>query len=186
MKAQGGGGWSGPGVLRGPWDGPESERGKDFWSSLLDFSSVPTNFFLSLRLCLSLSVALCLFSVSPFNLCFCISVSVCGKLALSLLLFIFHTFVTRFVAQCHRLCFFFSPHSVSARLGSQLHLPEPSLLVGKLRTLPTLAQAPLGFRQPQVFSRHLCLLSHQPGPPLRPGGVPSGATAPGGLGPAWN
>lgn len=142
---------------------------------------ISLSFSVSLPLCLCLFLCLLLACVSA------ISVSVCGTLSLPLLLSDFRTFVTPFVAQCHRLSFSFSRSpSVSARLGSRLHLPAPSPPGGELRALPTLAQAPLGLRQPQVLSRHLRLLSRQPGPPLRPEGVPSGAAAPGGLGPAWN
>lgn len=173
MNPPGGGGLTGTGVGEGF---PEFTLGRFLCTSQF--------LFLSLSLRLSVSVALCLF------LCLllaCVSASPFLVVAHCLCLSVFRTSVTPLVAQCPRLCFSFSPSpSVSSRLGSRLHLPAPSLPGGELRTLPTPARAPLGFRQPQVFSRHLRLLPRQPGLPLRPGGVPSGAAAPGGLGPAWN
>lgn len=68
-----------------------------------------------------------------------------------------------------------------------LHLPTPCKQGGELRTLPTRAPGPLRSRPPGMFGRRLCLpLPPGPGPPCRPGVVPSGAAAPGGVGPAWN
>lgn len=118
-----------------------------------DFVSVPINF--SLCPCLSTSVSLCLF-LSLVR--FCVSVSL--FLFVALCFSVFHTFVTPFLARCH------ISDSLSLLLPLLFHSCAPSYTCphlpcqeGNFALFPTLAPAPLGSRQPEVFAPRLRLQS---------------------------
>lgn len=99
-----------------------------------------------------------------------------------------HLFATLALACCHRLCFSGLAFSFSLCVPQPLlHLPTPCKQGGELRTPShSRAGAPALQTAGDVRSAPVSAAPSGPGPPCRPGVVPSGAAAPGGVGPAWN
>lgn len=136
---------------RGAWDRRDwSGGGISEVRSLILSQFLPISLSLSLPLCVCCSLSF----LSPVTFC------------MSACLFLF-------VALCFSVFFSLSHlrHSISCSVTPSvslppllpllLHLPAPSLRGEELRTLPTLARAPLGSPPAEVFTRRLLLLSRR-------------------------